>query len=133
MYRRHAPLLLSPRRLGPGDEVIVPAMTHTATAHAVELTGAKPVFVDAETTTGNMDLDQLESAITDKTKAIAIVHYLGQPIDMVRVMEVAKKHNLKVVEDCALAIGTYLNGKHAGSFGDVGVYSFLPCQTHHHC
>lgn len=112
--------------LGPGDEVIVPAMTHTATAHAVELTGAKPVFVDAELTTGNMDLEQLEAAITPQTKAIAIVHYLGQPVDMVKVMAIAKKHNLKVVEDCALAIGTYLNGQHAGMFGDIGVYSFYP-------
>lgn len=112
--------------LGPGDEVIVPAMTHTATAHAVELTGAKPVFVDAELTTGNMDLDQLESAITANTRAIAIVHYLGQPVNMHRVLEIARKHDLKVVEDCALAIGTYLDGQHAGMFGDVGVYSFYP-------
>lgn len=112
--------------LGPGDEVIVPAMTHTATAHAVSLTGAKPVFVDAELITGNMDLDQLEGAITPNTRAIAIVHYLGQPIDMYKVMEIAKKHDLKVVEDCALAIGTYLDGQHAGMFGDVGVYSFYP-------
>ena len=112
--------------LGPGDEVIVPAMTHTATAHAVELTGAKPVFVDAELTTGNIDLQQLEAAITPKTKAIAIVHYLGQPIDMNKVMDIARQHGLKVVEDCALAIGTRLGDRHAGMFGDVGVYSFYP-------
>jgi len=112
--------------LGPGDEVIVPAMTHTATAHAVELTGAKPVFVDAELTTGNMNLEQLEASITHKTKAIAIVHYLGQPLDMFKVMQISQKYGLKVVEDCALAIGTYLNDQHAGSFGDVGVYSFYP-------
>jgi len=112
--------------LGAGDEVIVPAMTHTATAHAVELTGAKPVFVDAELTTGNMDLDQLEASITPNTRAIAVVHYLGQPVDMHRVLAIAKKHQLKVVEDCALALGTYLGDTHAGRFGDVGVYSFYP-------
>jgi len=109
-----------------GDEVIVPAMTHTATAHAVELCGAKPVFVDAEKTTGNIDTDQLESAITDRTRAISIVHYLGMPADMDRINAVAKKHDLFVVEDCALAIGTYFKGVHAGIHGDVGCFSFYP-------
>ncbi len=112
--------------LGPGDEVIVPAMTHTATAHAVELTGAKPIFCDAELTTGNMDLDQLESLITPSTKAVAIVHYLGQPVDMRRVVEITKKHDLKLVEDCALAFGTKIDGVHAGLWGDLGVFSFYP-------
>jgi dTDP-4-amino-4,6-dideoxygalactose transaminase len=112
--------------IGPGDEVIVPAQTHNATAHAVELCRAKPVFVDADTATGNMDLDKLESAITPQTKAISIVHFLGMPVDMNRVMKIAKKHNLFVVEDCALAIGTRLGGTHAGLFGDVGCFSFYP-------
>lgn len=112
--------------IGAGDEVIVPAMTHTATAHAVEFTGATPVFVDAEVKTGNIDIDAVEAAITDKTKAISIVHFLGMPVDMVRVNEIAKKHNLLVVEDAALAVGSYLDDAHAGLLGDVGVFSFYP-------
>ena len=75
---------------GPGDEVIVPAQTHVATAHAVELTGAKPVFVDAEPDTGNIDIGKVEEAITPATKAIAVVHYLGVPVDMPKIMEIAK-------------------------------------------
>lgn len=112
--------------LGEGDEVIVPAQTHVATVHAVEFVGAKPVFVDAEIETGNIDIDQIEAAITDKTKALSIVHYLGMPVNMKRIMEIAKKHNLFVVEDCALAIGTYYDGVHAGLHGDIGCYSFYP-------
>lgn len=109
-----------------GDEVIVPAQTHTATAHAVEFTGAKPVFVDAESQTGNIDIEQIESNISEKTKAISVVHYLGMPVDMDRINEVAKKYDLAVLEDCALAIGTYYKGKHAGLIGDAGCYSFYP-------
>ncbi len=112
--------------LGPGDEVIVPAQTHTATAHAVELCGAKPVFVDAERKTGNIDLDQIEDVITSRTKAISIVHYLGMPVDMKRLNELAQKNKLFVVEDCALAMGTYFQGVHAGLHGDVGCFSFYP-------
>lgn len=112
--------------LGANDEVIVPAQTHTATAHAVELVGAKAVFVDAERETGNIDIDQIEAAITPRTKAISIVHFLGMPVDMVRVNAIAKKHNLFVVEDCALAIGTYLDNTHAGLHGDAGCFSFYP-------
>ena len=109
-----------------GDEVIVPAQTHTATAHAVELCGAKPVFIDSEKDTGNIDLDQIESAITENTKALSVVHYLGMPVNMEKIVEIAKKHNLFVVEDCALAIGSYFKGTHAGLYGDVGCFSFYP-------
>lgn len=112
--------------LGVGDEVIVPALTHTATAHAVELCGAKPVFVDVEKETGNIDIDQIESHITECTKAISIVHFLGMPVNMERIIAVAKKYNLFVVEDCALAIGTYFKDIHAGLHGDVGCFSFYP-------
>ncbi|HWP95231.1 MAG TPA: DegT/DnrJ/EryC1/StrS aminotransferase family protein [Syntrophomonadaceae bacterium] len=112
--------------LGSGDEVIVPAQTHAATAHAVELCGARAVFVDAEKETGNIDIDQIENKITEHTKAISVVHYLGMPVDMDRIMDIAKKHRLFVVEDCALAIGTYFNGEHAGLKGDVGCFSFYP-------
>jgi len=109
-----------------GDEVIVPAQTHTATAHAVELIGATPVFVDSEKETGNIDIDQIEFAITNRTKAISIVHYLGMPVDMDKITAIAKRYGLFVVEDCALAVGTYYHGVHAGLHGDVGCFSFYP-------
>ena len=112
--------------LGPGDEVIVPAQTHIATAHAVELTGAKPVFVDADTASGNIDISKIENAITSKTKAIAVVHYLGVPVDMPLVKAIADKYKLFLLEDCALSPGAYVNGVHTGLYGDAGVYSFYP-------
>ena len=112
--------------IGPGDEVILPAQTHVATAHAVELCGGKPVFVDSEEDTGNMDLGQIESKITPRTRALSVVHFLGMPVDMSRVMTLARKHRLFVVEDCALAVGTYWDGIHAGLHGDVGCFSFYP-------
>lgn len=112
--------------LGPGDEVIVPAMTHTATAHAVELLGAKPVFVDSEQITGNLDMSAIESKINSRTRAIALVHFLGMPVNMDALMNLAKKHDCFVVEDCALAIGSYYKTIHAGLHGDVGCYSFYP-------
>ena len=112
--------------LGSEDEVIVPAMTHVATAHAVEFTGAKPVFIDAEPHTGNIDIEKIESAITTNTKAISLVHYLGMPPNMTRINEIAKKHNLFVVEDAALAFGTKYKGVHAGLLGDIGVFSMYP-------
>lgn len=109
-----------------GDEVIVPAQTHTATAHAVELTGAKAVFVDAERNTGNIDIPAIEAAITFRTKAVCVVHYLGVPVDMAAVNDVAKRHGLFVLEDCALAIGTKIGNVHAGLLGDAGCFSFYP-------
>jgi dTDP-4-amino-4,6-dideoxygalactose transaminase len=112
--------------LGPGDEVIVPAQTHVATAHAVRLTGATVVFVDSENHTGNVDTRVLESAVTSKTRAIAVVHYLGVPANMGEISEIAKRHKLFVVEDCALALGARVMGTHVGLFGDVGVFSFYP-------
>lgn len=111
---------------GPGDEVIVPAQTHTATAHAVELVGAKPVFVDAERRTGNIDISAIEAAITERTRAITIVHFLGVPVDMDAINGIARSRGLKVVEDCALAIGTRYKGTHAGLLGDAGCFSFYP-------
>lgn len=111
---------------GPGDEIIVPAQTHIATAHAVELTGAKPVFIDSEKNTGNINIEAIESAINSKTKAIAIVHYLGVPVDMPKVVEIAKKYDLFLLEDCALAPGAKIDGKHVGLHGDAGVFSFYP-------
>lgn len=112
--------------IGPGDEVIVPAQTHVATAHVVEVCGATPVFVDSDPRTGNIDLDAAESSITPRTRALAPVHYLGLPVDMARVMEIARRHDLFVVEDCALALGATFNGVHTGLHGDVGCFSFYP-------
>ena len=112
--------------LGAGDEVLVPAQTHIATAHAVEVTGATPVFVDSELNTGNINISLIENAINSKTKALAVVHYLGVPVDMELINKIAKKHNLFVIEDCALAPGTILDDKHVGLHGDVGVFSFYP-------
>ncbi len=112
--------------VGPGDEVIVPTQTHTATAHAVELCGAKAVFVDSESRTGNIDIAAIGPLINQRTRALAVVHYLGLPVDMDAVMGIARRHKLFVVEDCALAIGTYYKGIHAGLLGDVGCFSFYP-------
>ena len=112
--------------IGIGDEVIVPAQTHVATAHAVELTGAKAVFLDSNAENGNIDINKIEKLISKKTRAIAVVHYLGIPVDMIKVKKIAKKYNLFVIEDCALALGSKINNKHVGLFGDVGVFSFYP-------
>jgi len=112
--------------IGKGDEVIVPAQTHVATAHAVELTGATCLFVDAERATGNIDPDAIEAAITPRTRAISLVHYLGLPADMDSICAIAGKHGLFVLEDCALAIGSIYKGVHCGLVGDVGCFSFYP-------
>ena len=112
--------------LGPGDEVVVAAQTHVATAHAVEQLGATPVFCDCDPRTGNVDLDLLETLIGPKTKAIGLVHYLGLPVDMDRLMEIARGNDLYVVEDCAVALGARVSGTHVGLLGDVGTFSFYP-------
>lgn len=112
--------------IGPGDEVIVTAQTHVATAHAVEAVGARPVFVDCLPGSGNIDPALIEAAITPRTKAIGLVHFLGIPCDMDAIMAIAEKHGLKVIEDCALAVGATFQGKHVGLFGDAACFSFYP-------
>src|SRR5437016_4083230 len=112
--------------IGPGDEVLVPAQTHTATAHAVEVVGARPVFVDCDPATGNVTAERLAAAVTPRTKALSVVHFLGIPCRMPEIMEVASRHNLKVIEDCALAVGTRYGDRHVGLFGDAGCFSFYP-------
>ena len=112
--------------IGPGDEVIVPAQTHAATAHAVEWTGATPVFADCERATGNLTADAVAAAITPRTRAISVVHFLGVPCDMTEIMRVAERHDLKVIEDCAIALGSRHRGRHVGLFGDAGCFSFYP-------
>lgn len=109
-----------------GDEVIVPAQTHTATAHAVELVGATPVFADCDLNTGNMTSNSIEKLITEKTKAISVVHFLGIPCNMPEIMKMADKYNFSVIEDCAIALGARYDNKHVGLFGDTGCFSFYP-------
>ena len=112
--------------LGPGDEVICPAQTHVATVHAIEWVGAKPVFVDCDPATGNVTAELIAPAITAKTKAIGLVHFLGIPCEMDPIIALAEKHSLKIVEDCAIAIGARYKGVHVGLLGDMGCYSFYP-------
>lgn len=112
--------------VGPGDEVIVPALTHVATVHAVEVVGATPVFVDCDPATGNISPEGIEAALTPRTKAIGLVHFVGIPCAMDRIMAVAEARGLKVVEDCAIAIGSRFKGKHVGLFGEAGCFSFYP-------
>ncbi|MDD4019446.1 MAG: DegT/DnrJ/EryC1/StrS family aminotransferase [Kiritimatiellae bacterium] len=111
--------------IGPGDEVIVPAMTFVATAAAVAYSGAKPVFVDVDNTC-TMDAAKVEAAITPRTKAILPVHLYGQCADMDPILAIAEKHGIPVVEDCAQAHGAEYKGRRAGSMGSVGCFSFYP-------
>lgn len=112
--------------VGSGDEVIVPAQTHVATAHAVELVGARPVFVDCDPATGNVTPEIVAAAITKRTRAIGLVHYLGIPCDMPAIVQLATEHGLAVIEDCALAIGARCGETHVGLLGDIGCFSFYP-------
>ena len=109
-----------------GDEVIVPSNTYIATALAVTYVGATPVFVEPDIRTFNIDPSKIEAAITNKTKAIMPVHLYGQACDMDPIMELAKKYNLYVVEDCAQAHGATYKGQKIGSFGDAAGFSFYP-------
>lgn len=120
--------------IGKGDEVIVPAFTYIATALAVSYTGAKPVFVDIEENTYNIDAGKLRRAVTKDTKAIIPVHLYGQPANMPEILKVAKEHNLKVIEDAAQAHGASIEmtggkWKMAGSIGDAGCFSFYPSKN----
>lgn len=108
------------------DEVLVPAQTHVATAHAVEHAGARPIFIDCDPITGNIDPNKIEKKITKKTKAIVVVHFLGLPVDFIEIKKIAKKYKLKIIEDCALSLGAKANGIHTGLLGDAGVFSFYP-------
>ncbi len=112
--------------VGPGDEVITVANSFFATPEAIAEVGAKVVFVDCEADTYSIDVSQIEKKITFKTKAIIPVHLYGNPVDMDALMKVAHKHKLHVVEDCAQAHLATWNGKGAGTFGDMGTFSFYP-------
>ena len=115
--------------IGEGDEVITTPFTFIATAEAISYVGAKPIFVDIDPKTFNIDLNEVENAITEKTKAVIPVHLFGQPVNMPALMELCNKHNLKVVEDCAQSFGAHINGQQTGSFGDLGCFSFFPSKN----
>ena len=108
-----------------GDEVIIPSFTMIACAFAVCYTGAKPVFIDVDEKTWNIDVSKIEQKITKKTKAIMPVHIFGNPCNMKEIAKIAKKHKLHIVEDCAEAHGAEYNGKKAGSFSSVSAFSFF--------
>lgn len=110
--------------VGPGDEVITTPISWVATANVILEVGATPVFADIDPVTRNIDLHKLEAAITPRTKAVIPVYLAGLPVDMTRLYAIAKKHNLRVVEDAAQALGSSWNGKPIGSFGDLVSFSF---------
>ena len=111
---------------GPGDEVIVPAQTHTATAHAVEFTGAKAVFADVDPLSGNILLNEIERKLTNHTKGVIPVYMAGHPCAMKEISIFCNVNNLVLIEDCAHAIGTMCSSQHAGNFGITGCFSFYP-------
>lgn len=115
--------------IGRGDEVIVPALTFIATAWAVSYVGAKPVFVDCDPKTWQIDPAEIEKKITAKTKAIIGVHLFGQPFAIEEIKKIAKKHNLYLVEDCAQAHGALYKRKKVGTFGDLACFSFYPTKN----
>lgn len=115
--------------IGEGDEVITTPFTFFATVEAILYTGATPVFVDIEPDTLNIDVSQIEANITGKTKALLPVHLFGHPADMRTLLNIAKKHRLKMIEDCAQSFGAEANGKKVGSIGDAGCFSFYPSKN----
>ena len=122
-------LALRALKIGPGDEVITTPFTFFASAETISAVGATPVFVDIDSATLNLDVELIEAAITDKTKAIMPVHIFGQPTDMTRLMEIATKHNLAVIEDCAQSVGAEWESRKVGSIGHVGCFSFYPTKN----
>jgi dTDP-4-amino-4,6-dideoxygalactose transaminase len=122
-------LALAALEIGPGDEVITTPFTFVATANTISHAGATPVFVDIDPRTFNLVPEQVEKAVTARTKAIIPVHLFGQPAAMEPILEVARRHGLKVVEDAAQAIGAEENGHRAGSWGDAGCFSFYPTKN----
>jgi perosamine synthetase len=115
--------------LKPGDEVIVPSLTYVATIQAITATGAVPVFCDVEEDTLNIDTNGIEERVTERTKAIVAVHYRGMPCDMDTLLDIAKRHNIRLVEDAAHAFGSHYKGRRIGSFGDLTCFSFDPIKN----
>jgi perosamine synthetase len=118
-------LALLALEIGPGDEVIVPTLTFVATSNAVRYVGATPVMIDAEPVTWNMDPDLIEAAITPRTRAIIVVHLYGHPVEMDRILTIASRHGLKVIEDAAEATGATYRGQVVGSMGDISTFSLF--------
>ena len=119
-------LILEAFGIGPGDEVIVPAHTFIATWLAVTNVGARPVPVDVDKTSFNIEPDRIENAITSRTKAIIAVHLYGRPSEMNAIRDIANKHQLKVIEDAAQAHGALYHEKRTGGLGDAAAFSFYP-------
>ncbi len=122
-------LILDALSIGPGDEVITTPFTFFATAESIMRVGAKPVFVDIDPKTFNIDVDQIESLITERTKAIMPVHIFGQIAEMEKINEIAEKYDLFVIEDACQAAGAEYRGKKAGSLGDAAAFSFFPTKN----
>ena len=119
-------LIIKAYGFGPGDEIIVPANTYIATILAISQNGCKPVLVEPSLETYNIDVDSIESAITDRTKAIIVVHLYGLPVEMDEIWRISKKYNLKIIEDAAQAHGACYKDKRVGSLGDAAAFSFYP-------
>lgn len=122
-------LALMAARIGPGDEVITTPFSFVATAGAIAQVGARPVFVDIDAASFNIDADKIEAAITPKTRAIVPVHLFGLPADLSPILDIAGRKNLLVIEDAAQAIGSQYNGQFVGTMGDFGCFSFFPSKN----
>ena len=122
-------LALAALGIGPGDEVLVPTLTYIASVNPIAYLGGTPVFVDSTTNNWQLDLTDLESGITEKTKAVVATHLYGNVCDMDRLVAICRKHNLLLVEDCAEALGSTWKGRHVGTFGDIGCFSFFGNKT----
>lgn len=122
-------LALKALGIGSGDEVITVSNTAVPTIAAIRAAGAMPVFVDVEEDTFLMDTSKIEAAVTSRTKCIMPVHLFGQPVEMDSVVDIAKRHDLKIIEDCAQAAGALYKGRKVGSFGEIGAFSFYPTKV----
>lgn len=115
--------------IGPGDEVILPALTFVSTCLAVQEVGATPILVDVDPLTRNIDTAAIEASITEKTKALLVVHLYGRPSDMAGIDRLAKRYDLRVIEDCAQAHGATFGGRRVGTFSDLSAFSFYPTKN----
>lgn len=122
-------LMLTALNLQPGDEVITPSMTFASTINMIAMRQAKPVFVDIDYDTLNINCDLIEASLTSRTKVIIPVHFAGAPADMDKINELARKYSFVVLEDAAHAVGTYYKGIHAGGFGHAAIFSFHPIKN----
>ena len=122
-------LSLKSSGIGKGDEVIIPDITFVATANAVLFTGATPVLADVNEDDLNISINSIEKNITKKTKAVIPVHFAGKSCDMKSIQKIARDNDLKIIEDCAHALGTKFHKKHVGTFGETGCFSFYPTKN----